>query len=139
MDGNFESDFENRMTPKGLTNTSPIRNLSLKTRQIVVACGDIIRNETIAKDSTTVPLGFDRYMNQQFGNKDFIQNAVLYLADDDGWMQLRSRTLKLRLLNKRITNEDRITWQLVNVLIPIGLLLILGIAYQIIRKRKYTK
>lgn len=139
MDGNFESDFENRMTPKGLTNTLPIRNISLKTRQIVVACGDIIRNETIAKDSTTVPLGFDRYMNQQFGNKDFIQNAVLYLADDDGWMQLRSRTLKLRLLNKKITNEDRVTWQLVNVLIPIGLLLIFGIGYQIIRKRKYTK
>jgi len=139
MEGNFESDFENRMIPKGLTNTMPIRKLSLKTRQIVVADGDIIRNEITAKDSTTVPLGFDRYMNQQFGNKDFIQNAVLYLADDDGWMQLRSRTLKLRLLNKRITNEDRITWQLVNVMIPIGLLLIFGIAYQIIRKRKYTK
>jgi len=139
MEGNFESDFENRMIPKGLTNTMPIRKLSLKTRQIVVADGDIIRNEITAKDSTTVPLGFDRYMNQQFGNKDFIQNAVLYLADDDGWMQLRSRTLKLRLLNKKITNEDRVTWQLVNVMIPIGLLLIFGIAYQIIRKRKYTK
>ena len=139
MEGNFESDFENRMIPKGLTNTMPIRKLSLKTRQIVVADGDIIRNEITAKDSTTVPLGFDRYMNQQFGNKDFIQNAVLYLADDDGWMQLRSRTLKLRLLNKKITNEDRVTWKLVNVMIPIGLLLIFGIAYQIIRKRKYTK
>jgi len=139
MEGNFESDFANRMIPKGLTNTLPIRKLSLNTRQIVVADGGIIRNETILKDSTTVPLGFDRYMNQQFGNKDFILNAVLYLADNDGWMQLRSRTLKLRLLNKKITNDDRLTWQLVNVLLPLGFLLFFGIGYQIIRKRKYTR
>ena len=139
IEGNFESDFANRMIPKGLTNTVPIRKLSLNTRQIVVADGGIIRNETILKDSTTVPLGFDRYMNQQFGNKDFILNAVLYLADNDGWMQLRSRTLKLRLLNKKITNDDRLTWQLVNVLLPLGFLLFFGIGYQIIRKRKYTR
>jgi ABC-2 type transport system permease protein len=139
LEGIFESDFANRMIPKGLVNTLPILKQSIKTRQIVVADGDIIRNEVSLKDSTSIPLGFDRYMNQQFGNKEFIQNAVLYLADDDGWMQLRSHTLKLRLLNKKITNEDRIIWQLGNVLIPIGLLLIFGVAYQIIRKRKYTR
>ena len=139
MEGNFESDFVNRMIPKGLTNTSPVIKQSLKTRQIFIADGELIRNETTTKDSTTIPLGYDRYMNQQFGNKDFIQNAVLYLADNEGWMQLRSRTLKLRLLNKRITNEDRISWQLINVLIPVGLLLIFGIGYQVIRKKKYTR
>ena len=139
MEGNFESDFANRMIPAGLTNTLPIRKQSFKTRQIVVADGDIIRTEIATKDSTAIPLGFDRYMNQQFGNKDFVLNAVLYLADNDGWMQLRSRSLKLRLLNKKITNESRITWQLINVVAPIGLLLIFGIGYQVYRKRKYTK
>ena len=139
MEGVFESNFANRMIPKGLSNVLPVHKQSFKTRQIVVADGEIIRNEIALKDSATIPLGFDRYMNQQFGNKDFIQNAVLYLADDNGWMQLRNRTLKLRLLNKKLINEDRLTWQLVNVLIPIGLLLIFGIGYQIIRKRKYTR
>lgn len=139
LEGIFESDFANRMIPKGLVNTLPIVKQSIKTRQIVVADGDIIRNEVSLKDSTSVPLGFDRYMNQQFGNKEFIQNAVLYLADNDGWMQLRSRTLKLRLLNKKISNEDRIVYQLGNVLLPIILLIIFGVAYQIIRKRKYTR
>ena len=138
MEGNFESDFANRMTPTGLTNTLPIVNESVITRQIVVADGDIIRNETV-NDSTTIPLGFDRYMNQQFGNKEFVLNAVLYLTDNDGWMELRSRTLKLRLLNKKITAEAKLTWQLVNTLIPIGMLLIFGIAYQVVRKRKYTR
>ncbi|MEI8085154.1 MAG: gliding motility-associated ABC transporter substrate-binding protein GldG [Paludibacter sp.] len=141
LEGIFQSDFTNRMRPAGLTNTLPILQQSQKTRQIVIADGDIIRNETsgIASDSTTIPLGFDRYMNQQFGNKEFVLNAVLYLADNEGWMQLRNRTLKLRLLNKKISSEDKTYWQLVNVLIPIGLLLIFGIGYQVIRKRKYTK
>ncbi len=139
MEGNFESDFANRMIPKELTNTMPIRKLSPNTRQIVVANADIIRNEISTKDSTSIPLGFDRYMNQQFGNKDFIQNAVLYLADNDGWMQLRSRSLKMRLLNKKTANENRLIIQLANVVIPVSILLIFGIGYQIVRKRKYTR
>ena len=139
MEGNFESVFANRMVPKGLPSNYPIIKRSMNTRQIVVASGDIIRNEISLKDSTTIPLGFDRYMNQQFGNKDFIQNAVLYLADDDGWMQLRNREMKLRLLNKRLVNDEKLLWQVVNVLTPLILLLIFGIVYQIIRKRKYTR
>jgi len=139
MEGNFDSDFANRMVPKGLTNTLPILKQSMKTRQIVIADGDIIRNEVSIKDSTSIPLGFDRYTNQQFGNKDFIQNAVLYLADDDGWIQLRNRTLKLRLLNKQISSDEKTVWQLVNVVSPIVLLVLLGIGYQIVRKRKYTR
>ena len=139
MEGNFESVFANRMVPKGLPANYPIRRLSLNTRQIVVANGDIIRNEISLKDSTSIPLGFDRYMNQQFGNKDFIQNAVLYLADNDGWMKLRNREMKLRLLNKQQIADERLMWQLLNVLAPLVLLLVFGISYQIIRKRKYTK
>jgi len=141
LEGVFESDFANRSTPTGLTNTISIRQFSVPTRQIVVADGDIIRNETngTASDSTTIPLGFDRYMNQQFGNKEFVLNSVLYLADNEGWMQLRNRTLKLRLLNKKITNADKTSWQLLNVMLPVGLLLLFGIGYQIVRKRKYTK
>jgi len=141
LEGIFDSNFTNRMTPAGLTNTMPIVNQSVKTRQILIADGDIIRNETsgVASDSTTIPLGFDRYMNQQFGNDEFVLNSVLYLADNEGWMELRNRTLKLRLLNKSITAEDKTFWQMINVLIPIGLLLAFGIGYQLIRKRKYTK
>lgn len=140
LEGHFDSDFANRMIPKGMTGVLPAHEKSLYSRQIVVADGDIIRNETTGKnDSTTIPLGFDRYMNQQFGNKDFIQNAILYLTDNDGWMDLRSRTLKLRLLNKKITNNDRIIWQLTNVLIPIAFLIFVGVGYQVVRKRKYTR
>ncbi|MGB4414222.1 MAG: gliding motility-associated ABC transporter substrate-binding protein GldG [Paludibacter sp.] len=141
IEGKFESNFTNRIMPKEITNAFPFLPKSLNTKQIFVADGDIIRNETngVASDSTTLPLGFDRYMNQQFGNRDFVQNAVLYLTDEEGWFDLRSRSLKLRLLNKKLVNDERLTWQIVNVVVPVLLLIGFGFVYQIIRKRKYTK
>jgi ABC-2 type transport system permease protein len=141
VEGNFESDFANRIPPKGISNTLPLKSKSVLTRQIFVADGDIIRNETtgVASDSTTIPLGYDRYMRQQFGNRDFIQNAVQYLTDNEGWMQLRFRTIKLRLLNKRITSDEKVIWQLGNTLLPLVVLIIFGISFQLVRRRKYTK
>ncbi len=141
LEGNFDSDFENRMIPKGLTNTMPVIPKSIITRQIVVADGDVIRNDTTSAetDSTRLPLGYDRYTGQLYGNKQFIENSILYLTDEDGWMQLRSRSLKMRLLNKQITNEQRLNWQIINTAIPLVIFIIFGITYQILRKKKYRK
>jgi ABC-2 type transport system permease protein len=140
-EGIFQSNFANRMTPPNLKNTAPLLQKSVATRQIFVADGDIIRNETngVASDSTTLPAGFDRYMNRQFGNPDFIRNAVLYLTDEEGWLELRSRTLRLRLLNKNIVTEQRLFWQIINVAPPVVLVLIAGLIYHRRRKRIYGR
>lgn len=137
LEGVFPSVFANRMTPKEIKNPATTKKESIPTRQIIVADGDIIRNDILEKE--IVPLGYDRYMNIQFGNKDFIQNAALYLADDEGWIDLRSRTIRLSLLNKRVVENDRVFWQVINVAIPLVLLLSAGFIYQFIRKRKYAK
>jgi ABC-2 type transport system permease protein len=141
LEGKFKSNFENRLTPEGLSGIRQVLAQSKPAKQIVVADGDIIRNETngIASDSTTLPLGFDRYMNQQFGNREFIQNALLYLADDPKWLELRSRSLKLRLLNKQIISEQKLFWQITNIALPLLILVIVGLVYQNFRRRKYTK
>ncbi len=140
LEGVFESNFSNRMVPRNLTNVAPMLTQSKITRQIVIANSEIIRNETngIASDSTTLPLGFDRYTQQTFGNKEFLQNAVLYLTDNDGWMDLRSRSLKLRLLNKQIINNEPLKWQLINTLIPLVILGIFGTAFFIIRRKRFV-
>lgn len=141
LEGKFRSNFENRLVPEGIANALAPPAESMTSKQIVVADGDIIRNETngIASDSTTLPLGFDRYMNQQFGNREFIQNAVLYLADDPRWLELRSRSLKLRLLNKQLVSNEKLFWQIFSIATPLVLLMIAGIIYQYFRKRKCTR
>jgi len=141
LEGSFSSNFENRLLPEGLSGVGEVLTRSRHAKQIVVSDADIIRNETngVASDSTTLPLGFDRYMNQQFGNREFVTNAILYLADDPRWLELRSRSIKLRLLNKKMVAEQRVLWQTISVLAP--LLMLTGLAFFVFywRKRKYSK
>jgi len=141
LEGEFQSDFSNRMAPKEIVNPSVIQNKSVRTRQIIIADGDIIRNETegTGENLKAVPLGYDRYMNQQFANNELITNAVLYLTDQSGWMELRSKTVALRLLNKKISASQKTKWQIINVVIPPVILIIFGILVQWTRRRRYTR
>ncbi|MDR0811212.1 MAG: gliding motility-associated ABC transporter substrate-binding protein GldG [Paludibacter sp.] len=141
VEGEFQSDFVNRMRPREIKHAFPFLAKSLATRQIFVADGDIIRNETngVASDSTTLPLGYDRYMQVRFGNREFVQNAILYLANDDSWLSLRNRTFKLRLLNKHLIANNRNVIQAINTGLPLLLLAIFGIVYQVLRKKRFRK
>lgn len=141
LEGEFQSVFANRMPPPEIVNPAPVRKTSVSTRQIFIADGDIIRNDIqYSGDSAqALPLGLDRYTNQQFGNKDLIINSVLYLTDKNNWMRLRSRTIPLRLLNKNISTSKRTQWQLINVAFPVVFLLICGLVYRVVRIRKYRR
>lgn len=141
MKGHFPSVYTNRMMPEGIYSRTPKSARSYETKMIVVADADIIANDvTPGKDgqANIVPLGMDRYEGRQYGNKDFILNCVNYLTDDEGWISLRSRELKLRLLNKPATTLRKF-WQLSNVLLPLLVLGLTGLVFFCIRKRKYTK
>jgi ABC-2 type transport system permease protein len=82
-------------------------------------------------------LGFDRYSKQVFGNKAFLLNAINYLTDDEGLMDLRSRTFKIRLLDKVRVKEAKLTWQLINVILPLVIVSAFGAVYVYLRRRKY--
>lgn len=140
-EGVFPSVFRNRLVPEGIqTNGKPLTE-SQPTKMIFVADADIIRNDVqgSGENLNVLPLGFDRYMNQQFGNKDFILNAINYLTDDDGWMELRNREIKLRLLHKPSVIGLRTFWQTVNMVLPLLLLGIFGGIFLLLRKKRYTK
>ncbi len=141
VEGNFESVFTNRIPPREISHSFPFRQKGLIARQIFIADADIIRNETtgIASDSTTLPLGFDRYANRQYGNSDFLKNAVLYLTDERGWMQLRSKTVKLRMLNKVKVNDNILFLQLINIALPVLLVVLAGLLFNYFRRKKYTR
>lgn len=141
LEGIFPSVFVNRMVPEGIHMTGERRSESQPTKMIVVADGDVIRNDVQGKGSQTnvLPLGYDRYMNQKFGNGEFLLNAVNYLTDDDGWLDLRSREIQLRLLNKPAVIGQRRFWQVVNIIAPLLVLLLFGVIFNYSRKRKYTK
>ncbi|HOA47085.1 MAG TPA: hypothetical protein PKH88_06335, partial [Paludibacteraceae bacterium] len=81
-------------------------------------------------------LGFDRVTKQMFGNRNFIVNSLLYLTDDENWLELRNRTIKLRLINQAVTTSYRTYWQVFNVLVPLLFLATFGGIYFLVRRRR---
>ena len=149
LDGTFTSLFDNRMPEEIMVSPEMgFKNRSERTSMVVVADGDIIRNQLAQLDyakknnrrvGSPLPLGYDQYTNNTYGNKQFIENAISYMLEGDGLISVRSRELKIRLLDMNKVNNKTLTWQLVNVVLPSALMIIFGIALAFIKKKKYEK
>ena len=139
VEGEFTSLFSNRIPPKLANNDSiGFQKISRKTAQIFVSDGDIIKNQIHYSKGYPLPLGFDQFTRETFGNKDFILNAMNYLIDENGLISIRSREIKLRLLDKNKMDENMLLIKSLNVLLPIILIFALALLLQWRRKRKYT-
>ncbi len=141
LEGRFKSVFANRNFKKFFPEYPDIkiREIGKPSKMIVVGDGDIIKNEVSSKGEP-YPIGFDKFTRHTFnGNKEFIINAVNYLCNDSRLMTIRSRELKLRLLNKEEIEDNRLLIQIVNTILPIFFIVLFGITVRIFRKMKYTK
>lgn len=141
QEGIFTSVFKNRLRPKGIGGEAKFKESSISTRLMVVADGDIIRNDVRFKTTNPqiIPLGTDEGSKQVYGNKDFIVNAVNYLCDEDGWMQLRGRHLTLRLLDKQKLLDGTTLWKLLNVAVPIIMIVLASLIFVYIRYRRFGR
>lgn len=139
LEGKFESNYKNRITSRILTDTLfDFVGKSKPTKMIIVADGDIAKNEYQRSTGMVYPVGYDIYTKQQFANKTFLLNCVNYLLDDEGLIQLRSREVKLRLLDKKKITTQVTKWKLINVGLPILIILCFGLIQFYIRKKKYS-
>ena len=137
IEGSFQSLYAYQLPPEGFEQNASVKKQSKATKQIIVASGSIIRNEV--QQGQPMPLGYDRYTNMQFGNRDFMINAVLYLTDDQGWMQLRKKDFSLRLINDQRAQQTHIMAQIISIVIPLALLALVGGVVAIIRRKQNIK
>lgn len=137
IEGSFQSLYAYQLPPEGIEQNASVKKQSKATKQIIVASGSIIRNEV--QQGQPMPLGYDRYTNMQFGNRDFMINAVLYLTDDQGWMQLRKKDFSLRLINDQRAQQTHIMAQIISIVIPLALLALVGGVVAIIRRKQNIK
>ena len=140
LKGSFPSLYANRIPQEIVDDqATDFMEESKPTAMIVVADGDIIRNQIDIRTRKPLPLGFDQYTQNTYANKEFIENAISYLVDGEGLIDIRSRELKVRLLDMTKINLERTKWQVINTLIPIVLIIGLGFIMAFIRKKKYSK
>jgi ABC-2 type transport system permease protein len=138
LEGSFKSNFLNRPIPEGTNFPVASINKSVNSKMLVFSDGDVFKNEVSTKDGSVFPLGYDKYNQQTYGNKTFLLNALDYLTDDSGLITLRTKEIKLRLLDKGKLVAEKTKWQLINTLLPLIMLIVFGIFQHIYRKRKYA-
>ncbi|MGC8864111.1 MAG: gliding motility-associated ABC transporter substrate-binding protein GldG [Bacteroidales bacterium] len=138
LEGEFESLYKNRIPPS-ISEASEIgyKDKSRHTQMLVVADGDIIRNQINRRSGVPLPLGYDQDTRQTFGNKDFILNALNYMIDDSRLVEIRSREIKLRLLDPQRVEAERLRWQTLNILAPVLFVITIGLLKAFYRKKKY--
>jgi len=132
LEGNFNSAYKDRVKP---FKTDLYKPQSESNKMVVIADGDIIANQI--KNGEPLDLGFDKWTNQHYGNKDFLLNTVNYLLDDTGLLQLRSKNIQLQFLDKEKAYNERTFWQVINVVLPLLLLGLFGFLYSFLRRKKY--
>lgn len=137
-EGQFTSVFKNRVSPVKQTGFVP-KEISEHSKMIFIADGDIIKNQLHVSSKEPLPLGYDQYTQQSFGNKEFILNAISYLNDGGELIRLRSRELKLRLLDKAKVKKTAMYWKVLNTMLPLLLVVMFGVAYHLWRRKNYIK
>jgi len=140
LEGNFQSLYKNQLTEdyRKLLDIQQVtyKAESEKNKMIVIADGDIASNELDAK-GVPLPLGYDKYSQKMYANKDFMLNAIEYLVDDNNLITARNREIKMRLLDKAELQNKKGLWQVITLVFPLVLILFFGTVYNRRRVKKY--
>lgn len=137
LEGNFSSGFKNRVKPFDLTDDLNHTDEGALANMIVVSDGDLIKNQF--DRGRPLELGFDKMTQARYGNKEFLLNAVNYLLDDRGLINIRTKEITVPFLDAQKTADERSKWQAINLLLPLGLLLIFGFIFAYLRRKAYAK
>ena len=135
LEGSFRSMFENRVLP---FEQKTFQAKGKENKMIVIADGDLIKNQ-LDKNLQPVELGYDQRSGNLYDNKDFLMNCVNYLLDDTGLINIRSKDLDLPLLDKEKVYENYTRTQILTIGLPILILVLFGVVFTFLRKRKYSK
>jgi ABC-2 type transport system permease protein len=137
LEGEFTSAFKNRLTPAMELNSQiAFKDFSDTTAMIVVSDGDVVRNDFM--NGQLLPLGYDKYTRQMYGNKEFLINCVNYLCGDEDLIPLRSREVIMRKLDVAKIEREKTAWQVVNVALPVVVIILFGVILSVLRKKRYT-
>ncbi len=145
LEGRFSSSFQDRLPPDFLrilkdSIKQPFKPIadSANGAIIVVGDGDMMLNGLNQKTGPE-EMGYWQYTNTRYANKAFLLNCLDYLTDPNGILEARNKDIRLRLLDAGRVERERTKWQVLNLAIPLGLVLIFASAFIFFRKRRYEQ
>ncbi|MDI9257980.1 gliding motility-associated ABC transporter substrate-binding protein GldG [Flavobacterium sedimenticola] len=135
LEGQFHSMYENRVLP---FQDTTFKNSGKANKMIVVSDGDLIKNQ-LDKNGQPLELGYDKWTNNVYANKEFMMNCVNYLLDDNGLINIRSKEVDLPILDKQKVYDNYTYSQVITVAVPLVILALFGVVFTVLRKRKYSR
>ena len=133
LEGEFNSAYKSRIKPY---ETPLFKGQGTANKMIIISDGDVGKNQLL--QGKPHDLSKDKWTNEQFGNKDLLINAVDYLLDDSGLIQLRNKNLQINNLDKQRAFKERSYWQFLNIVLPLLLLFGFGFVFNYFRRKKYS-
>ncbi|MEG1763036.1 MAG: hypothetical protein RR256_05455, partial [Bacteroidales bacterium] len=137
LEGDFTSAYKRRIPTSEIFQSLTFVEKAKNNKMIVISDGDLMKNDLHYSQKYPMPLGFDQYSKQMYDNKAFLINCVHYLCNENAWMDLKAREVKLRLLDKTRIENERLKWQVFTLVVPNLAIILCGIAFYMYRKRKY--
>ena len=134
VEGEFHSVYENRVLPFA---DRTFQKIGIPNKMIVVSDGDVIRNQ-LDKEYQPLELGYDKWTNKLYGNKEFMLNCVNYLLDDSGLINIRNKTVELPLLDQEKVYVNYTVSQVLTIGLPLVILAAFGLVFTVLRKRKFA-
>jgi gliding-associated putative ABC transporter substrate-binding component GldG len=143
MEGEFTSAFKDFL-PDSIRRNPVIafRESSAPTKMILISDADIAYNEVVTEDGKKfpLPLGYSKqYKKVIYDNKDLLMNCVNYLLDDAGLIDVRTKNIQVRKLNKERVIAEENFWKTMNVASPLLILAATSGVLLFLRKRKWSK
>ena len=120
LEGEFPSLFQYRVAPFAWEKSSTTQPAKIA----VFADGNLAENQT--DKGEPLALGYDKWTNNLYGNKLFLQNTIHYLMGEESRLQLRSKTVQMAFLDGVLLNENNRTLQFIALWSPLLFLLFLG-------------
>ncbi len=129
LEGEFNSAYAQRIERKEVAN---FKESIAKNKMIVISDGDIGKNQL--QEGKPLPLGYDKWINQTYGNGQFLMNCLDYLLNDSGVLNLRNKEYKEVMLNKTLLRANKIKYQFINFILPLLFILLIGFVAKYKRK-----
>tara|TARA_B100000767_G_scaffold275095_1_gene310411 strand:- start:9326 stop:10987 length:1662 start_codon:yes stop_codon:yes gene_type:complete len=132
LEGVFNSLYANRIKPFSFSATTP-----KYARIAIFADGNLIENQV--RKGKPLELGYDKWTNNFYSNKQFFQNTVHYLIDNNQLLNLRSKKIKIAMLDKELIRVNGLFWRYFSIISPLIILLLLGFILNDYRNKSYTE
>ena len=133
LEGSFPSLFQNRISPFEWDKITDTRTAKIA----IFSDGNMAENQL--DKGNPLELGYDKWTNNLYANKQFLQNTVHYLMGEDKRLILRSKEIRLAFLDQTLVREEKQRLQTKVFALPLALLAFVGFICGVLRRKAYRQ